>query len=327
MKILVTGVSGCIGTAVAKELLRKGYEVIGLDSQALDKNFTHEKLKFVNGSILDTTFLRDIIHECDAVIHLAAHLGVKRTEINRLRCLDINVEGTKNVLEAARSSGTVKKFVFASSAEVYGEPLKNPVTEDSITQGKTIYAISKLAGEELVKAYQDELGAFDTCILRYFNTYGPGQVGQFVITRFLNKVLNDEQPIINGTGEQLRSYCNSKDTANATVLALENDKSNGMTFNIGNSYEPITLLDLANRIIQLAGKENQLKPKVLKDKFGDRITNREINYRFSDTSLAESILKFKAEISLDSGLQELIDIGFAKETWETYEKDYDFIVE
>ena len=100
-----------------------------------------------------------------------------------------------------------------------------------------------------------------------------------------------------------------------------------MTFNIGNSYEPITLLDLANRIIQLAGKENQLKPKVLKDKFGDRIINREINYRFSDTSLAESTLKFKAKISLDSGLQELIDIGFTKETWETYEKDYDFIVE
>ena len=119
MKILVTGVSGCIGTAVAKELLRKGYEVIGLDSQALDKNFTHEKLKFVNGSILDTTFLRDMMHECDAVIHLAAHLGVKRTEINRLRCLDINVEGTKNVLEAARKCLNLKAIISVTTDKCY----------------------------------------------------------------------------------------------------------------------------------------------------------------------------------------------------------------
>lgn len=326
MKILITGVSGCIGNAVANELLAKGYDVIGIDTQAFNKNFQNSKFKFINGSILDKTFLRDAVTGCDAVVHLAAHLGVKRTEVNRLRCLDINVDGTKNVLEAAHSSGTVKKFIFASSSEVYGEPIENPVSENSITQGKTIYAISKLAGEELVKAYQQELKAFDTCVLRYFNTYGPGQVGQFVITRFLNRVLNDESPIINGTGDQLRSYCFSRDTARATVQALENKECSGITLNIGNSYEPITLLELANKIIKLAGKEG-LEPKILGDKFGDRVGNREINYRFSDTSLAEKVLKFKAETSLDSGLRELIEAGFAKDTWDTYEKDYDFIVE
>jgi UDP-glucose 4-epimerase len=326
MKILITGVSGCIGNAVAKELLAKGYDVIGIDTQVLNKNFQNSKFKFINGSILDKTFLRDAVAGCDAVVHLAAHLGVKRTEVNRLRCLDINVDGTKNVLEAAHSTGTVKKFIFASSSEVYGEPIENPVSENSITQGKTIYAISKLAGEELVKAYQQELKAFDTCVLRYFNTYGPGQVGQFVITRFLNRVLNNKSPIINGAGDQLRSYCFSRDTARATVQALENKECSGITLNIGNSYEPITLLELANKIIKLAGKEG-LEPKILGDKFGDRVGDREINYRFSDTSLAEKVLKFKAETSLDSGLRELIEAGLAKDTWDTYEKDYDFIVE
>ena len=326
MKILVTGVSGCIGTAVADELLNKGYEVIGIDNQTCNKDFHNEKFRFINGSILDKIFLGDVVTDCDAVIHLAAHLGVKRTEVNRLRCLAINIEGTKNVLEASQNSGTVKKFVFASSSEVYGEPIENPVSEKSITQGKTIYAISKLAGEELVKAYQQELKAFDTCVLRYFNTYGPGQVGQFVITRFLNRVLNDEPPFINGTGDQLRSYCFSRDTAKGTVLAMENNECRGMTINIGNSYEPITLFELANKIIKLAGKDG-LKPKILGDKYGDRIKDREINYRFSDTSLAEKVLGFKAETSLDSGLKELIEEGLTKDTWDTFEKDYHFVIE
>jgi UDP-glucose 4-epimerase len=284
-----------------------------------DSNFTH-----ILGSILDKTFLRDALRDCDSVIHLAAHLGVKRTEKNRLRCLDINVDGTRNVLEAAQGARTVRKFIFASSSEVYGEPISNPVTEQSITQGKTVYAISKLAGEELTKAFGEELKAFDTCILRFFNTYGIGQVGQFVITRFVNNVLSGKSPIINGAGDQLRSYCFAEDTARAVVLALQNPSSSGKIYNIGSSVEPITILDLAKKIISLSPSNSSLKPSVLGNSFGDRDKSREIFFRHADTSLARQELSFQANISLDEGLKKLIDAGIGKKDWGTHEKNYEY---
>jgi len=323
MKVFVTGVSGCIGVSVTRGLIRNGHEVIGVDTQVMPMAISDNNFMHLSGSILDKTFLRDALKGCDAVVHLAAHLGVKRTEKNRLRCLDINIDGTRNVLEAAQSVGTVKKFIFASSSEVYGEPIANPVTEQSITQGKTIYAISKLAGEELTRAFGEELGAFDTCILRFFNTYGVGQVGQFVITRFVNNMLMDKPPVINGKGDQLRSYCFAEDTARAVLLALENPKSSGKTYNIGNSSEPITILELAKKIINLGGKCDSLVPKLLGDSYGDRDKSREIFFRHADTSLAKDELGFEAEISLDVGLKSLISAGVGKKDWGTYENDYE----
>ena len=98
----------------------------------------------------------------------------------------------KNLLEVANMNGSVK-IIFASSSEVYGEPIKNPIKETDITQGKTVYAISKLViGEELVKAYSTEYSKFNYTILRYFNTYGPHQIAQFVIPRFINNVLSKQ---------------------------------------------------------------------------------------------------------------------------------------
>ena len=187
MKVLVTGSNGCIGKAATTNLIDRSFEVVGVDTYMPADPVPG--VEYAVGSILDKTFMRDAMQDCDAVVHLAAHLGVKRTEVNRLRCIEINIDGTKVVLDAAHASRSVNKFVFASSSEVYGEPLENPITEDSITQGKTIYAISKLAGEQLVLAYQRELKAFDTNILRLFNTYGRGQVGQFAISKCVEAVL------------------------------------------------------------------------------------------------------------------------------------------
>ena len=156
----------------------------------------------------------------------------------------------------------VKKLVFASSSEVYGEPLTNPIKEDAVTQGRTLYAVSKLAGEELIKAYKYEFKGFDYTILRYFNTYGPYQVAQFVIPRFIHRTLNDKSPVINGIGNQKRSYSFSSDTARATIDSLFSNKTNDVIMNIGNSNEPVTLLELANKIIQASGKKGKIKAKI-----------------------------------------------------------------
>ena len=185
-KVLVTGGAGCIGLPFSKEMADRGVNVVLFDLHeqiSAVKDYIDPRVQTFAGSILDNSAVREAMIGCDAVVHLAAHLGVRRTEVNKLRCLDINIDGTKKVLEASIANGSIEKFILASSSEVYGEPLKNPISEQDITQGKTIYAVSKLAGEEFVKAFNHEFPKLKYSILRYFNTYGPYQIVQFVISK------------------------------------------------------------------------------------------------------------------------------------------------
>ena len=256
------------------------------------------------------------------MIHLAAYLGVRRTEINNLRCLDININGTRKVLDACVLSG-VRKIVFASSSEVYGEPLTNPVKETDLTQGKTVYAISKLAGEELVRAYAEEYRNLSHTNLRYFNTYGPNQIAQFVIPKFIRNVLSDNPPVVYGNGTQQRSYCYSTDTARATVSALFNDESNGQILNVGNSEALISLNDLAAMVIELCGKDGKVSV-MRKEGFAgtDRSAQREINVRYCDTSKVKEILGFDARVSLRDGIKSVIKHGVIQPKWATSDRNY-----
>ena len=169
-KVLVTGGNGFIGSEVCKLLLKKKFSVISFD---LIKVKTPDLQNNFNGSILDPVELSKAIKDCDYVIHLAASLGVANTEKNRLECLHINIQGTINVLEACVKHN-VKKVIFASSSEIYGEQKKVPINENAPLNPKSNYAITKLVGEEFMRAY------FDTHklkynICRFFNVYGPAQ--------------------------------------------------------------------------------------------------------------------------------------------------------
>ena len=294
-RVLVTGGAGCIGVQVCKELLNRGIAVHLFDlpeqiSRA--KEYLPEGIEIYYGSILDNSSLRDAMVGCDTIIHLAAYLGVRRTETNRLRCIEINIDGTKNVLECAVQN-RIKKVVFASSSEVYGEPIDNPVTEDSITQCKTVYAISKLSGEELCKAFAQRYPDLKYTILRYFNTYGPFQTAQFVIPKFIRNVLDGRSPVVYGDGKQQRSYCFAKDTAVATVDSLIKSQADNEIFNIGNSDNPISLGDLAKKIIRICGKEEKIVPVYQREfEKTDREEDREIHKRFCDTNKAKQIYSF-----------------------------------
>jgi len=324
-KILVTGGAGCIGVQICKELSRRGAEVHLFDLHeqiARGKSEIPSNVKIFYGSILDCSSLRDAISGCDGVIHLAAYLGVRRTETNRLRCIEINIEGTKNVLECAVQH-RVGKVVFASSSEVYGEPFENPVMETTITQGKTVYAVTKLAGEELCKAYAQKYPELKYVILRYFNTYGPFQIAQFVIPKFIRNVMENRSPVIYGDGMQKRSYCYSSDTAWATAEALFNKKAEGEIINIGNSRRPVSLIELANLVIRIFGKEKKIKPRYEKSFVKtDRLMEREIFERFCDTSKAERILKFKPKVSLEKGIKKISEYGIIYPKWETTDLVY-----
>jgi UDP-glucose 4-epimerase len=323
-KILVTGGAGCIGIQICNQLVKKGYKVVLFDLYEqinTVKTYLDSRIELFFGSILDISCIREAIRGCDGVIHLAAYLGVRRTELNKIRCLEINIDGTRNVLNSC-SVNKIKKIIFASSSEVYGEPLENPVTEKEITKGKTVYAISKLAGEELVKAYYDEF-KIDYTILRYFNTYGPHQISQFVIPKFIYMVSNNRPPVIYGDGSQERSYNFSKDSASATIKALVSKKTNSKVLNIGNSKELINLRDLANLVIKVCSKNKKLKPIIRSDfKKTDRKKEREINRRFCSTELAKKLIGYKPKTKLEIGIRQVFKTGVLKNKWATSERDY-----
>ena len=231
-------------------------------------------------------------------------LGVKYTEDNKLDCLEINSTGTKNVLEACLGN-KVKKVIFASSSEVYGEPKKNPITEKFQTQGKTIYGISKLMGEEYCKSYHQKHNLNFT-ILRYFNTYGAYQQKKFVIQNFVYDSIKNNKITINGNGNQKRSYMYVSDAADATISAAFSKKTNNKIFNIGNGKNPITLKELAKivkKVLKLKNAKLIFKKNFKKT---DRTIEREIFYRYCDSSKFQKLIKWKPKITLEMGIEKIL---------------------
>ena len=316
-KIVVTGGAGLIGIEVCKQLIGRGYKVclFDLGEQIERVRFVLPKeVKLYCGSVLDCSGLRQAFKDCEIIIHLAAILGVHRSEKYRLQCIEINIEGTKNVLDCAVQCG-VKRIVFASSSEVYGEPFENPITEETITQGKTLYAITKLAGEELCKAYF-QFYSIEYTILRYFNCFGPYQTAQFVISKFIKNVMNEIPPKLYGDGKQIRSYTYVSDTASATILAAFSVKANSEIINIGNGDQPISLIDLASLIIKLSGKQDELVPEILNDFNGtDRHEEREIYVRYCNAKKARDLLGWTPLVSLEEGLKRVYDVGITFDGW------------
>ena len=323
MKVLITGAAGLIGSKVLSLFIAKGVDVIALDlGEQLEaqKYFfqtlaDHKNLNLVPGTIMDSALLQKLMVDCDVVIHLAAMLGVARTESDRLQCLNINITGTENVLRAAVSNG-VTRVVLASSSEVYGEPAQNPINEEFITQGKTVYAISKLAAEELAIAYNQMYPSLSYSIARFFNVYGEGQVNQFVLSKFCRALKCNEAPIIYGTGSQARSYCHAEDAAMGLWLMSIKNEAKNQIFNIGNSNEVHTLKDLVPRLASIMGIENYQTAKILNTFEGsDRVASREIHKRWCDTNKARKLLGFEATLSLEEGVKKMIAANNHPDDW------------
>lgn len=322
--VLVTGGAGCIGIQVVRELDRRGIEVHVLDlgeQIARVRQALPTRAKVFYGSILDVSSIREAMDGCGSVIHLAALLGVRRTEVNRLRCLEINVDGTKRVLDCAIQH-RISRLVFASSSEVYGEPLENPITEDTMTQGKTVYAISKLAGEELCIGYAQRYPGFEPVILRFFNAYGPHQAAQFVLPRFIYNALAGKPIVINGSGDQVRSYCYSEDTARGVVDALLSTQASGQVINLGSGERPISLKELADLVLAVSGRSD-VEIRYAGDFTGsDRHADREIHHRYCSGEKAKRLLNFAPKIPLEEGIRRIIELNSIFEKWESTELPY-----
>lgn len=313
-RVLITGGSGFIGTAVIHELIRQRKQN-GLDIQirAFDLNKpAYEGVEAVQGSVLDISDVGRAAEGCDYVIHLAALLGVQKSEARRLDCLNINILGTQNVLNACIQD-RVKKIIFASSSEVYGDQTRLPISETNPVNPKSVYAVSKLAGEEYIRAYALRYGIQYT-ILRFFNVYGPGQVGEFVTAKFIKAVQDEQSPVIYGKGDQNRSFCYGGDVAQGVIKALFSDKATGETINLGNDRESITIAELAHKIVKLSGKPH-LKPKFVSMSESDRTIAREIKDRAPDISKARRLLEYEPQCTLDEGITRILEHGKVAATW------------
>ena len=296
MNITITGGSGFIGSSLV-EVLRKKHVITIFDVNKTQFN----DVTFVPGDITDPKAVDAAIRNSDVVIHLAAALGVINTEQNPIETLDTNIFGTKNVLDACKNND-VKKIIFSSSSEIYGEPIKIPIKETDKVMPITNYGISKLAAEEYIKAYYKNFGLRYT-ILRLFNVYGEKQRNEWVMTEFVSRAIKNQDIIIHGTGSQIRAFCHVSDALKGFEFVLE--KGDGEIFNIGNDSEPISIKELAERIISLANSKSNIK--LIPFEKSDRDRN-EIMNRAPSVEKAKKILGYQSKMSLDEGIKKIIEI-------------------
>lgn len=301
-KIVITGIAGFIGHNIALHLNRK-YEVVGVDSferasgKALEK-LRRENITIIKSNIiLNRNSLEKILKNTYAVVHAAAYVSVDESINHPLKYTHNNVCGTVSMLKSSVENN-VERFIYLSSAAVYGNPEKLPIRENHPTNPISPYGATKLSSEIFVKTFQQTYG-LNYIILRLFNVYGPGQENtpySGVITKFISRLNNEKPPIIFGDGRQTRDFIHVEDVVNAVELALKTKHVNE-TYNIA-SGKPIRIIDLAKTLIKIYGLN--LKPIHYPPRPGD------IRHSYADISKAKTMLNFKPGTSLREGLLKLI---------------------
>ncbi len=300
-KILIIGSSGLIGKALIENLNIKGLKPICYDFIKTKKKMN---IDFIKGSIenLDNLYQKTIGKKIDVVVHLAAFLGVRNTERDKLKCLNTNILGTINVLNFCKKK-KVGKIIFSSSSEVYGEGGKTYLKEDFFLKPKSVYGITKVVNEQYIKAHCKKFN-LNYNICRFFNVYGEFQRNEFVIPTFVNRVKKNQYINIYGNGNQVRSFCYVSDAADALTELILTKKKNKI-YNIGNNQEPIKIIDLARLICKLANKKNKIKK--IDFKKSDRTEGREIYERKPDISKAIKELNYKPKIKLIDGIKKILN--------------------
>ncbi|MNJ84112.1 UDP-glucose 4-epimerase [compost metagenome] len=259
--ILITGGAGFIPSSLADKLLQNpDYFVVLVDNFLTGKKENipqHERCKFIHGDVNNFDDIAPVfsLYNFDYVFHYAAVVGVKRTLENPIMVLD-DIHGIRNILDLSKRTG-VKRVFYASSSEVYGEPVHLPQHE-TITplNSRLPYAVVKNVGESYFRSYQQEYG-LDYTLFRFFNTYGPKQSTDFVMSRFLKLALANQDIPVYGDGSQTRTFCYIDDNLDACIKAMESDLVVNDVANIGNG-SIVTILELAQTIIRLTNSQSKI---------------------------------------------------------------------
>jgi nucleoside-diphosphate-sugar epimerase len=306
-RVLLTGGAGFIGTALARRLVESNEVVIfdnGHRNSLKDSEFRgHRNLRVILGDILDPVAVRGAMLGCDMVVHLAAIAGVDTVLRMPVTTMQVNIIGTYNVLEAARATGGLQRFIDFSTSEVFGTYAFN-VREGDITalgavgEARWTYAVSKLATEHMAHNYQKQYG-LPALSIRPFNVYGPGQVGEGAIHRFIVQALKGEDLSIHNDGSQIRAWCYVEDMVDAILRCLSVDKAVGQSFNIGNARSVVTIYNLAREIIRLAQSKSSIKYV--------KWNNADVELRIPNIDKARELLGFDPKVDLEEGLLRTIE--------------------
>ena len=298
MKILVTGGAGFIGSHIAEYLVQRGDDVTILDNlnTGKKKNLAkiNDKINFVNGDIRDYKLLEELVHDTSGVFHEAALASVQDSFNMKDEYIDVNVNGTENILKLGKEYGF--KIVYASSSSVYGNPNKIPIKESDDRKPINPYAQTKLEDEYLAKKYS-EMGV-SVIGLRYFSVFGHRQSKEYagVIKLFLEKIKQETSPKINGDGLQTRDFVHIDDVVRANILAMESNIKHEF-FNVGTGNS-ISILDLANVIINAS--RLYLEPIHGPELSGD------VRETQADITLIRKSLNWEPKIRLDDWLTKII---------------------
>jgi nucleoside-diphosphate-sugar epimerase len=261
VKVLVTGGAGFISSSLAERLLSFGYfEVVLVDNLITGRRENipdHKHCTFIKCDVNDFNDISAVMtaYRFDYVFHYAALVGVTRTLQNPVKVLD-DVQGIRNVLMLSKNTG-VKRIFYSSSSEVYGEPVVMPQHEYTTPLNSRLpYAVVKNIGEAYCRSYHQEY-KLDYTIFRFFNTYGPNQSPDFVMSRFINAALINNDITVYGDGSQSRTFCYIDDNIDICIKILLEDKYKNDVFNIGSDQE-ITIYELADTIIKLTGSGSKI---------------------------------------------------------------------
>jgi len=304
MRYLVTGGAGFIGSNTVDELVRRGHGVVVLDdlSSGKEENLAdiRNKITFMKGSITDLETVQKAMLQAEFVIHLAARTSVPRSVKDPLDTNRINVDGTLNVLLAARDN-KVKRVVFAASSSAYGETPALPKTEDMQPFPISPYGVSKYVGELYAQAFQRCYG-LECVSLRYFNIFGPRQDPDSpysgVLSRFATAFLDDGQPLVYGDGEQTRDFTFVENAVQANLLACEAPGAFGKVFNVGTGSR-VSLNHTLELLRKISGKNLQAKYEPPRD--GD------IRDSQAEIRSARDILGYEPTVFFEEGLRRTYD--------------------
>lgn len=305
-KYLVTGGAGFIGSNLVRYVLKKGGQVVVLDNLATGKKENLAEvmgdINYIEGDIRDYDTCVKAMKGCNAVFHLAALGSVPRSVKEPLTSHEVNVNGTVNILEAARALG-VKRISFSASSSAYGDQKVSPKVETMAPAPISPYAANKLACEGYMQAYAAAYG-METVSLRYFNVFGPRQDpnGAYaaVIPAFVSHILHNEAPTVYGDGEQTRDFCYIENVCLANWLAVTVDGKlcNGSPINIA-CNQSTSLNQILGKLKQLLGSD--IKAKYTETRAGD------VKHSLADISKAREVLGYTPQVLFEKGLEIAID--------------------
>lgn len=303
-RYLVTGGAGFIGSNIVEELLKKGEFVRVLDNFSTGRRSNLENFKndidLIEGDIRSYHVVQKACQGIDFVLHQAALPSVPRSIFDPITSNEVNVNGTLNILHAAKEC-KVTRVIYASSSSVYGDNPKSPKSEDFIPNPKSPYAVSKLTGEYYCRVFYQIYG-LETVSLRYFNVFGlrqdPNSQYSAVIPKFLKMMKNGNSPTINGDGNQSRDFTYVKNNVEANILACTAPHAAGKVFNIacGESYSLNQLVEMLNVILG-----THLQPIYGPERSGD------VKHSLADIQRAQEDLNYRPLVMFQDGLKILVD--------------------